>query len=1051
MKIQTRLKNATAPIALSIALMAQPAFAQDEDEAPVVVDDESAVEAAEDGGAIIVTGSRIRRSEFNSPDPITIISPELSQARGQFSTAEMLQSSPIASGSAQITSVISGAFVTDGGVGAETISLRGLGANRTLVLLNGRRAGPAGTRGAVGAFDLNVLPQSIVEQVEILKTGASSVYGSDAVAGVVNLITKKDTDGIELDAFASLPFDGAGEQYRLSGTWGKDFGNGHLLASLDYTRYEYLQRKDRDYLSCPEEWIFDEQGNRADIIDPRTASPRCNDTLWGHVWAYDYSFGQGGMYQPDYGDNLGQYINPNIPTGQPGEPTWGLGVPPGFFKVNHNTAYPLSQQEAAAALAVQNTYHPFMGNETLQPKVERYTAYIDGAYELSDNLEVGVELLYNKRKTETESYRQFYYLTGFTQDFAPAIPGLGDPFATDWSGPWFISPTAITDHFGTRIEIDYYRALGWLDGTFGDWLDGWGYNGYVQFSRSDGRYENDIIYADAVDLHDYRTSSCAGTTLAAGQPCIDIDWTTPDFLRGNLSAAEREMLFGVDVGNTRYDQWVGEFSVSGPLFELPAGMVQTAFGISGRIDEINDVPGEQTLTGNSWGLTSAGITAGKSKTWEAFGEVEIPVLRDVPLIQSFTLSGSGRVTNVTATRASDDFSDSNNGNWTYSVGANWEVTDWLQFRGRYGTSFRAPALFELFLADQRSFRSQRQVDPCIGLDNALANGSVSQRVYDNCRSGIPGVQPAMPGDHSGAGVSAEILTGGGIGLLEPETSTAKTASVILRPRFAFAPNTTIDISVDYFDIEIEGEIASLTGAQIVSGCYSSDFFPDEPLCNLFTRVPAGASGQNNVEFIQAAFININRQRNEGIDLTIDMAHDMGQMGSLQLLAQMNWQFRDEVELYDGNLTDDNGEVGEPKWVGDFALVWRNADEDLRIFYGLDVVGSGNNNQDYLDINGDLCRVFRGYNLDNAGVAQPVCVDLTAEATFYHSFSVQKDFGNFTLTAGISNLFDTSPPRVTIAGSNSLNSGVISTVGQVPYASQYDYFGRRGFVSLKAKF
>lgn len=1042
-------------------LAAQPAFAQNQaEEAPVVLDpvDQNAVESAPSNETIFVTGSRIRRTEFNNPDPIAIIDPDLAQAQGQFSTADMLQSSPIASGSAQITSVISSAFVTDGGVGAETISLRGLGANRTLVLLNGRRAGPAGTRGAVSAFDLNVLPQTIVERIEILKTGASSVYGSDAVAGVVNVITKRDTNGLELDAFVSKPFESGGEDFRLSGTWGKDFGNGHLLASVDFTRYNLLQRKHRDYLGCPEEYLFTESGARADIIDPRTGSPRCNDTLWGHVWTYDYAFRQSGLYQPDYGDNLAQYIGRNLTTGQPGGPAPGwntilgpyaaIGTPPGFFRVSHTGTYPLTQAQTAAVLSVQNTYHPFMGNETLRPQVERYTAYVDGAYNVSDNLEVGVELLFNKRRTETKSYRQFYYLTGYTNDFDGFT---GDPYSPGWTGAYYISPTAITDHYNSDIEVDYYRALGWLNGSFGGALEGWGYSGYAQFSRSDATYTTDIIYKDAVDLHDYRTSSCVGTVLAAGQQCIDIDWTTPDFLKGNLTDAQRAMLFGVDVGTTKYDQIVGELSFSGPLIALPAGSLQVAFGATGRIDKINDTPGEQTRNGNSWGLTAAGITAGESKTWEIFGEAEVPIIKDFPLIDAFTITGSGRMTNVTATRASDGVSDSSNGNWTYSVGANWEVTDWLQFRARYGTSFRAPALFELFLADQTSFLTQRQVDPCITLDTNLALGSVSQRVYDNCRAGIPGIQPAMPGDHSGAGVGAEIFTGGGLGVLDPETSTAKTASVIFKPKFSFLPNTTLSVAVDYFDIEIEGEIATLGAAQIISGCYNSEFFPDEPLCSLFSRVPAGSSGQNNVETVRASFININRQRNEGIDVTVDLKHDFESLGSLQLIAQMNWQFRDEIELFDGNTTDDNGEVGEPKWVGDFALVWRSPDDTLRLTYGLDVIGESDNIQDYLDINGDLCRLFRGYNVVG-GVNQPVCVDVTAEMKTYHSLSVQKEFEEgFTLTAGMANVFDTKPPRVTIAGSNSLNSGVINTVGQAPYASQYDYFGRRLFLNAKMQF
>jgi iron complex outermembrane recepter protein len=1039
-RVRAAYLAASGMAALTLSLAATPAYAQqapatDDDQTTSVVDEDEPT--ASQGGEIIVTGSRIRRrDEFASPDPVTIIDPGLAKAAGQFSTAEMLQSSVVASGSPQITSAISSAFVTNGGVGTETISLRGLGDNRTLVLLNGRRAGPAGTRGAITAFDLNVLPQSIVRSIEILKTGASSIYGSDAVAGVVNIFTKRDTDGFEFDGFASVPEESGGEQYRASLTWGEDFGRGHILATVDYNYRSALQRKHRDYLGCPEEYIFNRAGDRVDIIDPRTGQPRCNDTLWGHVWTYDSAYRQSGLYQPDYGDNLGRFIARN--------PTAGFTVPSNFFRVTRGAAryaFPNDtatngQPDTRAALSVQNVFHPFMLNETLQPKTERFTAYIDGSFEVSDNLEIGGELLYNNRKNEVFGYRQFYYLTGFTNNFAP---GIGDPFSPGWSGRYFLSPTAITDHNGTRIEVDYYRGAGWLEGNLSGLLDGWNYSAYTQYSKSKGRYETDIIFKDAVDLHDFRTSSCAGQTLPkSGVKCIDVNWTTPDFLAGNLTAAERAFLFGVDVGNTTYQQWVNEASVSGPLFSLPAGEIQVALGGAYRTDKINDVPGEQTRIGNSWGLTSAGITAGRTETLEAFGEIELPLIHNTPLIDSFTVNGSGRVTNVKAVRASDGKSDTTKGNWTYSVGANWAVTDFLRFRARYGTSFRAPALYEQFLSNQTSFLTQRQVDPCIQVDSTP---NINARIAANCKKGTSTLPP-VPGDHSGAGVGATIITGGGLGVLDPETSTAKTASVILTPRLSFLPNTKLDIAVDYFDIVIKGQIATLGAASIISGCYNSEFFPDEPLCNLFTRVPAGASGQFNIKDVTATFINVNRQRNEGIDVTVNLEQGLGSLGSLQLLAQMNWQLRDEIALFSGTLVDNNGESGDPKWIGDFNLVYKPTDT-FSIFYGLDVIGPVSDTADYVAINGDTCRTFQGYG--------EICVDVDAEAVFYHSLSVTKEIENFTITAGISNVFDREPPRVTVSGSNSLNSGVSNTVGRSLFASQYDYVGRRGFVSVNAKF
>lgn len=267
-----------------------------------------------DDGAIIVTGSRIRKSEFNSPDPIQIINPDLGQKQGQNQLADILQSSPVAAGSIQITSAISNSFVTNGGADAQTVSLRGLGAERTLVLLNGRRAGPAGVRGAVSSFDLNVLPLSVVKQVEVLKTGASSIYGSDAVAGVVNILTKTDTDGFEVGGFTSVPVHGGGETYDFNVTWGKRFDRGHVLATVDYYQQQNLRRNDRKFLGCQEEYLTREDGTRADIVDFRTGKPACNGII-GNLILTNNDF-SGDPIVNDDGDLVGFQPTLLAPNGQ---------------------------------------------------------------------------------------------------------------------------------------------------------------------------------------------------------------------------------------------------------------------------------------------------------------------------------------------------------------------------------------------------------------------------------------------------------------------------------------------------------------------------------------------------------------------------------------------------------------------------------------------------------------------------------------------------------------------------------------------------------------
>ena len=1057
MNIQSRLKGAAAPIALSVALLAQPAFAQNE-----TATDEEASDSS-DGAPIIVTGSRIRRDEFSAPAPITVVDPEIAVRSGLMNTSEMVQGSPIAAGSSQITAAISSQFVENGGTGVETISLRGLGAERTLVLLNGRRAGPAGTRGAVSAFDLNVLPQSIVEQVDILKDGASSIYGSDAVAGVVNLITKTDTDGIEVDLFGSAPWESGAETWSASATWGTTFDRGHIMLSANYFRRNELSRGDRDYLGCPEAYVFTDESYtaRADLVDPRTGEISCNgfesDVTWGHVWTYDGSAfgtidgttnlqGSDGVFdvsliQFDYaGDNLGMYI-PGIPTPQS---AGHIGTPPGWYVVGYD---PASQ-------SVVNNYHPWMDNDTVIPATDRYTLYMDAAYELSDSIEIYTELLYNKRKTYVNASRQlwgfgygetFDYVYDYDSD-GIVDPGdniyiPGDPFSPGWSGFAVFSPTSFTDQFDNSQEVDYYRGVLGLRGSIGS---NWQWDLYGQYSKSDGEYRNQQTLTDSINYTYYRSASCAGiTTAVGGKQCVDIDIFDPTgFLYGNLTDAEKDFFFSWDVGDTQYTQWYVEAIVTGDLFELPAGTVGVALGATFRNDEIVDTPGAAVLAGNAWGVTTSGVTAGDTNTLEAFGEISIPLLADIPGIQRLDFTGAARVTNVKATRTADGVTDEDNGNWTYKLGLDWEVTDWLRFRGTYGTSFRAPALFEQFLADQTSSLAQRTIDPCIQWGLNLDQGNISQQLADGCAA------DGVPDNHTGAGISATIYTGGGLGVLEPETSTAWTASMILTPYLDFMPDTDISIAVDYFDIEVNGEIAQFGPGSIIAGCYTSDFGPSDPLCSLFARIDDiptsdpdwNAGNPSNVARVRDSFININSQVNRGVDLTVRAVHDFGGDTTLTLQGQMTWQTKDEIAVFDGFPESLNNELGEPAWVGDFSAQVDHG--PWSIFYGLDVIGATGDGdvQDWLDANGSLCRSYTTY-------PNPVCLKLTADAAFYHNISVTREFGdNIRVTAGVSNIFDTTPPRVSNVGGNG-----ITDFGKGVLYSQYDLLGTRAFLNLNVTY
>ncbi|OHD05951.1 TonB-dependent receptor plug domain-containing protein [Sphingopyxis sp. RIFCSPHIGHO2_12_FULL_65_19] len=998
--------------------------------------------AAQNGDEIVVTGSRIAKSEFTSADPIQIIDPESAKLQGQVQLADVLQSAPAAQGSIQITSAISNRFVANGGNDVQTVSLRGLGAERTLVLINGRRAGPAGIRGSVAPFDLNVLPLSVVRQVEILKTGASSIYGSDAVAGVVNILTRNDLDGLEGGGFSSITEHGGGESYGVDASFGKTFDRGHFFATVDYFRQQNLTRRDRGFLFCSEEYLKREaDGSRADIVDFRTGRPACSSTLGNAITFSDFSgVDQDGF--PTFGPGL---IAPNgqaIFAGQYGGEFAGVGIPintynpigvfgpDDFFGVNFD----------GPSTGALNQFEPAEQDMDVFSGVSRLSAFAEGAYDVTDSVTLYGEALFSNRKSHNNGF-QLVTLEQFTG--ASMLPfvlcdptafncdpnDMGDPFNAEFGGNIILRPRVLVKS-ESRTDVDYYRGVLGLRGDFGG---GWKWDVHGQHSRSDARYTQDVIYRDAIASQTLRTRSCVGTATAIrGADCIDIDFTDPRVLRGDFTPEERAFLMGRETGRTLFKQTSAEALLTGKLFTLPAGAVSAAFGANIRRDEIDDTPGEATLAGNVANFTTSGITAGRTVSKEAFGEVEVPLLEGVPMIERLTLSGAARYTHVEATRgdgARDTFSDT-----TWKVGADWAVTDWLRFRGTWGTSFRAPALFELFLNDQTGFLGQQDIDPCIQTAARLATGAISQRVFDACAA--DGIAP----DFVGGFAPATIVSGGGIGQLEPETSTAKTFSVILTPNLSGAlwGGLRTRLAVDYFDIEVKDQITLLGAGNILRGCYDSDV-ADEPLCGLFTRAASGPDAQS-VTSVTDRYVNISRQRNRGIDLSLAIDQDLGNLGALAFRAQMTWQVEDKVALFPGTEVDDNGKIGNPKWVGDFNLGWTKGGWTL--FYGMDVTGAASNEEDLLRAQGgDACRTsaFRP--------GGRFCPDVSVSATFYHSLSLSRDVAErFRITLGVANLFDTPPPRVsTVVAATPL------VIGQAPaFGTQYDYLGRRFFLSVRGK-
>ncbi|MEP3891664.1 MAG: TonB-dependent receptor [Hellea sp.] len=1009
---------------------------------------------------VVVTGSRIRADTFSSPVSIDVLTVDEAKIEGIADIAGLLQTATAAAGSSQVTSAVSTAFVVNGGLGANTVGLRGLAANRTLDLINGRRAGPSGTRGSVSSFDLNSIPLVGVQRVDILKDGASSVYGSDAIAGVINYITDT-SDNKEIDFYTEIPEEGGGEVFRGSATYGEVFDKGRFRITADYLKQKELARGDRDYLDCNENYSFTDASltTRADVIDPRTGNPQCGGTIWGHVWVYDYGSDnlapnpRNILLQYDYGNNLGGII-PSIPTSLDGS---GVITPSGWFQVEYDQSH-VPNNPAWAGIdvsnngpnAVTNLYSPIEQRDSVTPETERFTFMFDGDYELTDNITAYGEALFNRRTNYANAHKQYWTYQYGETSFTNGAVNNANPIAAGWGGPntWF-SPTPIVEHGDQETKIDYIRLVGGLKGDFGDAgpLPGWNWDVYGQHSISDAEYSEQYVRGDAIFPYNFQTDVCSGNSpgnsitldsgevvTVEGRPCVDLRWFDPDFLAGNLTEAEKGFLLDEDTGTTKFTQTTIEGFATGDVIDVPAGSISAALGVFYQRDEINDRPSDATLTGAEFFGSQAGITTGVQSTKAIFGEINIPLLEDVPLIERLSVNGSARYSEIES-KHQDGRSVREDG-FNYRLTGDWKINQLLRARASYGTSFRAPGLFEQFLANESSSLRQNGNDPCIGYDTALSQGDILQQTADNCAS------IGIPGDYPGAPISGSVLLGGGFGFLKPETSKNFTVGAVITPDFA-----DLSLAIDYFDIEINDQISTLSARSIINGCYGSSNFPDEPLCAFVTRGQELSPPDPTVPFrianVTATFINIDRQRNSGLDFTARYRQDT-KWGPLRIGTQWSRQLTDEIDLLaDSQTSFLNGGLGEPKWTG-LGNITLEPKENLLLRYGFSYVGTQNTIRDIADNNllsdDDLPEGGGAYTVQQDGQTVHWKTDL--EAMFYHNLSAQYSLDDsWTIRAGVNNVFDEHPPAASFG----------AAAGNSPVVSQYDLRGRRFFLNVSKKF
>jgi iron complex outermembrane receptor protein len=328
-------------------------------------------------------------------------------------------------------------------------------------------------------------------------------------------------------------------------------------------------------------------------------------------------------------------------------------------------------------------------------------------------------------------------------------------------------------------------------------------------------------------------------------------------------------------------------------------------------------------------------------------------------------------------------------------------------------------------------------DPCFDVQDRFDDGQITAELYNNCLSPLGpggGVGPNL----LGAGIDATIITSGGLGRLKPEESEAYTLGMVLTPT-----GSNLSIAIDYFDIRVNDEVTRPSGAAIAYLCYTSDVFPADPFCDLITRTGPAGDDANNIDTITADYINIADQRNRGVDVTVRYTHDIGR-GALTATAQATYQIQDTTKLLDElPVTDTNGNVGEPKFTGNTEV--RYDWDDWTVQWSMQFVGPSNDN-DYCIRTND-CFGSQGSPLSAFAPYEAV---VSTDWVTYHDLSVRKRHDDWTFLAGVSNIFDTPPPRLTDQGFSAGNYVNIPGTGGFGL-SQYDLLGRRLFVNVSKSF
>lgn len=669
---------------------------------------------------VIVIGSRIKRRDLSSPSPITTISSDDLEYSGTATVEELLNQLPQAVPGF-------GRVGNNPGNGTAQINLRGFGPGRTLVLLNGRRVAASGVGSAV---DLNNLPQALISRIEMITGGASTVYGSDAVAGAVNFVTKKDFDGIAVDAHASITEKGDSEIYGANLAYGHEFadGRGNISAYFNYYERKPLLAAERESEAVP----------------------------------YDEDWDTGELFE------TGSYAIPE------GLIAWPLAIIDGELS---NVMF--NADGTPRAFIDPDDVYNYAPDNYLQIPLTRYAGGIFADYELGSGFEGYLELSYARNEA--------------TQQLAPVPAGdwvtvnLDNPLlvpetAQLFSDFFMVAPnTAVfrmrrrMNELGPRIivqERDYWRALAGLRGELGG---GWDFDAWFTYSRNE-ELENLLNDGSRARMQQALLVDPGGACYDPTGGCVGADLFGP----GRLSEEAAAFIRYEPLQNTtERTQLLASAVVTGSPLEIWAGPIDMAFGAEWRSDEARFKADDALFTFDTLGYRGDSPVEGTEKVYEFYSEAVVPLASDQPWARELSLELGGRYSVY----------DHAGGVWTYKAGGEWQPFVGLRLRAMYQRSVRAPNNLELFQEQYSEFYSwvgnNSSNDPCSASNDPVGNGNAEKCVIQGLDVGQVDIFEATPF------YPTEFIRGGNADL-RPEKANTWTIGAVITPTQLPGLNLTID-------------------------------------------------------------------------------------------------------------------------------------------------------------------------------------------------------------------------------------------------------------------